>query len=154
MLILSWNVAGLSTTVNRIHDNYSNTKPQTTTKTKKGSAQRHPAAALASYLERHGADLVCLQEHKISKSVLTNRSEPRQASTVPGYESFWSCCLDDAAKGLNGVVTYAKAGTVQSADGTAPLGVSRPGSAGTLRPDGSRSLLRVQRVRALHQWTL
>jgi len=123
MLILSWNVAGLSTTVNRIHDNYSNNKhqPTTTKKTKKGSAQ-HPAAALASYLERHGAEIVCLQEHKISKSVLTNRSEPRQASSIPGYESFWSCCVDDAAKGLNGVVTYAKAGTVQSADGTAPLG--------------------------------
>ena len=125
MLILSWNIAGLSTTVHRIHDNYSTTSQQeesSRNRKKKSAQQQHPAAALASYFgERHHADIVCLQEHKISKSTLTNRMEPRQAATIPGYESFWSCCVDEAAKGLNGVVTYARNGLTVAAD-AAPLG--------------------------------
>lgn len=108
MLILSWNVAGLSTTVLRIHEFY----PHDNNKT----------CPLAAYFERHHADIVCLQEHKIPKEQLSNRSEPKHASHVPGYESFWGCCVDAKKKGLNGVVTYAKKGTVLSADAS-PLGV-------------------------------
>lgn len=101
MLILSWNVAGLGTTVNRIHDQY---------------------GSLSCFFGRHGADIVCLQEHKIPKVALQNRAEPRQcAANCKEYESFWSCCQDDSAKGMNGVVTYAVKGSVVSAD-AAPLG--------------------------------
>jgi len=64
--------------------------------------------------------IVCLQEHKIPHQQLSSRSEPRQAAAVPGYESFWSCCLDPERQGFNGVVTYAKTGTVLRAD-AAPL---------------------------------
>lgn len=108
MLILSWNVAGLSTTVNRIHDNY------------KPCAEKHPAAALANFFQLHQADIVCLQEHKISKQLLTSRAEPRHAASIQNYESFWACCVDESKKGLNGVVTYAKTGTVVAAN-AAPL---------------------------------
>lgn len=104
MLIISWNIAGLSTTANRIHDAY------------RPPSAKHPSAALAAYFERHGGDIICIQEHKIPRPQLTSRSEPRQSSTVEGYESFWSCCVDDQKKGLNGVVTYARSGTVIKAD--------------------------------------
>jgi hypothetical protein len=41
---------------------------------------------------------------------------------VPGYESFWSCAADPKCRGFNGVVTYARAGSVLGAD-PAPLGM-------------------------------
>lgn len=114
MLILSWNVAGLSTTVNRIHSSYDSPAP-------KGTKRQPTSAALARFLELHGADIACLQEHKIPKQQLSSKSEPRHCSNVTGYESFWSCCVDNNKKGLNGVVTYAKQGSVLRAD-AAPLG--------------------------------
>ena len=116
MLLLSWNVAGLSTTVQRIHEAYGD---QTKTTTTTGTTS---CTALATYFARHGgADIVCLQEHKIPKTQLASRSEPRHASRVPGYESFWSCCVDERKKGLNGVVTFARRNVVVAAD-PAPLG--------------------------------
>lgn len=117
MLILSWNVAGLSTTVNRIHDNY---QPKSAAG-EKSNNNKHSSAAFAEYISRHGATILCLQEHKIPIQQLSNRQEPRQCSNIPGFESFWSCCVDDTKKGLNGVVTYAPTGTVLAAD-PAPLG--------------------------------
>ena len=110
MLLISWNVAGWNTTVNRIHEHYSSSA----TKSKQSSP-------IAEYFRRHGdPTIVCLQEHKIPHQQLSSRSEPRQAATVPGYESFWSCCLDPQRQGFNGVVTYAKTGAVLRAD-VAPL---------------------------------
>lgn len=44
------------------------------------------------------ADLVCLQETKVTK--LT-----REVACVPGYESFWSC--SQAKPGYSGVATFA-----------------------------------------------
>lgn len=111
MLIMSWNVAGLSTTVNRIHETYS-----------PANQKKAPASvALHAYIQRHGADILCLQEHKIPLSQLSDRSEPCGCSTVEGYESFWSCCVDKSKQGFNGVVTYAKTGTVLRANAS-PLG--------------------------------
>jgi exodeoxyribonuclease III len=131
MLILSWNVAGLATTMNRIHEAYKPGKEEGTadvettslssTVAKKQKKPSHPAAAMAVFLQRHGADIFCVQEHKIPRQQLTNRAEPRQLSTVPGYESFWSCCVDTNKKGFNGVVTYARQGTVRRACAN-PLG--------------------------------
>jgi exonuclease III len=111
MLIMSWNVAGLSTTVNRIHETYS-----------PANQKKAPASvALHAYIQRHGADILCLQEHKIPLSQLSDRSEPCGCSTVEGYESFWSCCVDKSKQGFNGVVTYAKKGSVLRANAS-PLG--------------------------------
>lgn len=114
MLLISWNVAGWNTTVNRIHENYG-------TKSKTKSKLATPSSPIAEYFSRHGDPLiVCLQEHKIPHQQLTSRSEPRQAATIPGYESFWSCCVDPQRKGFNGAVTYVKTGSVLRAD-AAPL---------------------------------
>ena len=110
MLIVSWNIAGLSTTVNRIHDSYRN-----------AASKKKPSLVLAEYLKRHGADVFCVQEHKNPLSQLSTRSEPLGCSHVEGYESFWSCCVDTKKRGLNGAVTYVKKGMVVSAN-SKPLG--------------------------------
>ena len=105
MLILCWNVAGLSTTVHKINDLYGHGK--------KGK----PSAVLSEYFARHGASIICLQEHKIPQAQLSSRSEPLGCSSIDGYESFWACCVDAKKKGLNGVVTYVKNGVgVKSAN--------------------------------------
>eukprot|EP00934_Nitzschia_sp_Nitz4_P004203 Nitzschia sp. Nitz4//scaffold48_size128905//89384//91204//NITZ4_003611-RA/size128905-processed-gene-0.120-mRNA-1//-1//CDS//3329553015//4193//frame0 len=105
MLIVCWNVAGLSTTVSRIHESYSND-----TKGVKRDAKGN--AVLRDYFQRHQADIICLQEHKIPQAQLSNRSEPFGCANIQGYESYWSCCVDPTKKGLNGVVTYVKNGVV------------------------------------------
>ncbi|KAI2507747.1 hypothetical protein MHU86_6643 [Fragilaria crotonensis] len=103
MLLISWNVAGLSTTIQRIHDVYKDEG--------NGTAFEH-------FLKRHQVDILCLQEHKIPSSQLSNRSEPFMCASVEGYESFWS---KTTPAGMNGVVTYARAGLTKSAN-AAPLG--------------------------------
>lgn len=111
---MCWNVAGLSTTVNRIHTSYSLSLPppssssDPSTKRKRGRSN----VVIAEYLKRHSADIVCFQEHKIPLSQLSSRSEPRACSDIEGYESFWSCCVDQSKKGLNGVVTFVQKGKV------------------------------------------
>ncbi len=100
MLLISWNVAGLSTTLQRIHRDYS---------------------SFSTFLERHGdPDIVCVQEHKIPLSKLSTRSEPYQITStgLPKYESFWSCCTDKSKKGFNGVVTFVKKGLTTNANST------------------------------------
>lgn len=97
MLIISWNVAGLSTTVQRIHETYGTSSNNTKTKTND---------ALEHFFELHQVDILCLQEHKIPYSQLSNRSEPHQcASAASNYESFWS---KTTPGGMNGVVTYVR----------------------------------------------
>ena len=50
---------------------------------------------LIGFLQQHQPDIVCLQEHKIPKSQLSNRSEPKGCAHLDGYESFWSCSTDE-----------------------------------------------------------
>lgn len=134
MFLISWNVAGLSTTVSRIHDVYGaaateEEEPSNDSsdqqqkgkeeekKKKKAQAPKNQCQALADYFTRHGSpDIVCLQEHKIPKPQLSNRTEPHRCANVEGYESFWSCCVDEKSKGMNGVVTYCKKGIVRAAN--------------------------------------
>ena len=106
MLILSWNVAGLSTTVDKIDKHYGDA-------TKRRS---NPSAVIGDYFRKHNADIVCIQEAKIPKGILENRREPLRCAHIAGYESFWSCCVDPTKRGFNGVVTYCKEGTVIYAD--------------------------------------
>lgn len=106
MLILSWNVAGLATTVDKIDKHYGDSTKR----------RKDPSAVIGDFFRRHEADIVCIQEAKIPKSSLESRSEPFRCAHVTGYESFWSCCIDPSKRGLNGVVTYCKKGTVVSAD--------------------------------------
>ena len=114
MFLISWNVAGLSTTFKRIQADYSQQNVDANPTNKKLPCNH----SLSYYFERHGSpDIICLQEHKIPLTQLRSRSEPISASSIEGYESFWSCCVDPKRKGLNGTVTYAKTGTVASANG-------------------------------------
>ena len=106
MLILSWNVAGLSTTVDKIDKHYGDATKR----------RNNPSAAIRDYFRKHNADIVCIQEAKIPKGILENRREPLRCAHVAGYESFWSCCVDPTKRGFNGVVTYCKEGTVIYAD--------------------------------------
>jgi len=95
-----------------------------TTGTTSSKAKRLPRSqSIANYFARHNADIICIQEAKIPLSQLSSRSEPLGCSSIPGYESFWcpNTCADASKRGFNGVVTYAKVGTVQSAD-CRPLG--------------------------------
>lgn len=118
---MSWNVAALGPLVDRVHESYN---PSATERihTQNGSGASR-SVALAHYMQRHGIDICCLQEHKIPQKELSSRSEPRGCSTVDGFESFWSCNVDQGKnkKGLNGVVTFARKGMVLSAN-AAPLG--------------------------------
>jgi exodeoxyribonuclease III len=136
MHLVSWNIAGLSTTLQRIDSDYGSSSlsqwetGQTDSQPNSaiynqpigGGAPRKPPRchAFSYYLQRHEIDILCLQEHKIPYKQLSSRSEPMGCSSVPGYESFWSCCTDRNSRGMNGVVTFAKIGTVRSAD-PAPL---------------------------------
>ena len=105
---MCWNVAGLSTTVNRIQDSYGSSKPtakhnSNSNNNNNNSNQQKSATttppqchALSDYFRRHGLpDMVCLQEHKIPRAQLSNRAEPGHCAHLEGYESFWSCCVDD-----------------------------------------------------------
>jgi exonuclease III len=100
VFLLSWNVAGLSTVVERVHDSYSSSKYNGVGSNKSQKATKKAldgqCRVMAGYFERHGSpDIVCLQEAKIPKHQLKNRAEPRGCANVEGYESFWSCRLDD-----------------------------------------------------------
>ena len=103
-------MAGLSTTIHRIHDAY--------TKNEEGDTEGQGVGAFEYFLRRHQVDILCLQEHKIPSSQLSNRSEPFRCASVEGYESFWS---KTTRAGMNGVVTYARVGLTRSATAT-PLG--------------------------------
>jgi len=118
MHLISWNVAGLSTTLQRIQRDYNSQSISEREKRPHQKREKLPQNHAFSYfLSRHGSpDILCIQEHKISRSQLSSRSEMLGASTLEGYESFWSCCTDPKQKGFHGVVTYAKVGTVIAAD--------------------------------------
>ena len=118
MLIVSWNVAGLKPALNKIVSDYAPASQPS----KKDGGGGGPHAAISNYLALHGSPaILCLQEHKIPHAQLSSRSEPHRCSSVPGYESFWSCASLPGCKGFNGVVTYVKEGLVSAASST-PLG--------------------------------
>ena len=133
MLIMSWNVAGLSTTVHRIHEVYGTTpttaskKSTSQVKTKTKTKTNNTNTVLAEYLHRHGnVDILCVQEHKIPFRQLAERQEPYQCAHIAGYDSFWSCNTATVGtnykkRGFNGVVTFAKHGLTQRANATTIL---------------------------------
>jgi Exonuclease III len=113
MLLISWNVAGLSTTLNRIDKDYSSSSNAAV----RAAPKRSRSHAFAHFLKLHGdPDILCIQEHKIPLHQLSSRSEPFGCADLDGYESFWSCCVDKSRKGFNGVVTFVKRGMVQGAN--------------------------------------
>ena len=86
MLILSWNVAAWEPAVAQLKPSQVNT-----------------------FFSRHGADIVCLQEVKVSQAKL--ESEPdKVAANVPGWDSFWATNQHKDSRGFQGVATYARKG--------------------------------------------
>ena len=76
----------------------------------------------AAWMERHLADIVCLQEVKLSKKDVADA--PRKVcANVEGWDSFWA--FNDGSGGqrlgLNGVTTFVREGLTLSAN-AAPLG--------------------------------
>uniref|UniRef100_A0A7S1BYX7 Endonuclease/exonuclease/phosphatase domain-containing protein n=2 Tax=Corethron hystrix TaxID=216773 RepID=A0A7S1BYX7_9STRA len=133
MLIISWNVAGLSPTLSKIYTDFSSGSDRekdtnggpSSLKVKSeappsGSERSRP---FASYLNRLNADIFCIQESKINKTSLSSKSEPYGCASVPGFESFWSCNVDRSGKGFNGVVTFVKKTVAVIAADSRPLGV-------------------------------
>jgi len=100
MLLLSWNVAGWTTTSRQIRTHY---------------------GSLHSFLQRSGADVLCLQETKVSLEKI--RADPTAAGVsdggaaggVLGWESFW-CVSSRQHRGMNGVAAFAREGLVHSCD--------------------------------------
>ncbi len=97
---MSWNVAAWTTTAELIHKLWGE---------KKG---------ISIYFQNLKADVIALQEAKISQKKL--KEKPVQAGAadvlgncVEGYESFWAFA---DGKGMNGVVTFAKTGLVHRAE--------------------------------------
>jgi exonuclease III len=57
--------------------------------------------SLQQFFDALGADIVCLQETKLSSAAVT-----RELACIPGYESFWSSSR--VKLGYSGCVTFVK----------------------------------------------
>eukprot|EP00760_Papus_ankaliazontas_P003344 PhM_4_TR11565/c0_g1_i1/m.85574 len=94
--LFSWNVAGWSTTAAQI--------------------DRHYNTFTNYFRNRHKADIVCLQEMKVTRKKLEemvgDHSNKTTASIFDDWDSCWSCCEDDSKKGYSGVTTFAPKNTI------------------------------------------
>merc|ERR1740129_1704931 len=86
--MVSWNVAGWQTTVDRV---------------------RKFKGGLPAFLERHQIDVLCLQEVKLSAKQLADDAV-KLGAELSGFDTFWAC--NDGAgaqrQGLNGVATFVR----------------------------------------------
>jgi len=92
MFVISWNVAGWSTTRDLICSHY---------------------GSVDTYFEKHGSpDIVCLQETKIPKEQLsTEGSAMKAGALLQTYTSYWAPNRQKGSKsGFNGVATFVKNG--------------------------------------------
>lgn len=99
--LISWNVAGLKTTL---------------------EALKSFNGGLGSWMARQKVDILCLQEVKLPRKDVAD--EPRKyAAVIDGYQTFW--CFNDGSGGqrlgLNGVTTFVRDGLTVAAN-AAPLG--------------------------------
>ena len=86
MLLLSWNVAAWEPAVAQLK-----------------------SLGVATFFGRHCADIVCLQEVKVSNAKLEGEAD-KVAAKLVGWESFWATNQHKDSKGFQGVATYAKEG--------------------------------------------
>lgn len=105
VLVMSYNVAGWITTLTIILQQY---------------------GSLGAWLDRHGIDILCLQETKVTTTKVED--EPNScAARESGWASTWSCyrpAQGDARRRTgtwNGVATFCRTGLLASADAD-PLG--------------------------------
>ena len=97
LLLASWNVAGWEATLKYVNLHY---------------------GSLEAFFDRHGFDIICLQEVKVTRAKLADHNAASLgAHGLKGWESFWSC----SQKGFNGVTTFVRKGLTRRAD-AAPLG--------------------------------
>ena len=99
MHILSWNVAGWSTTCEKIK-------------------RRH--SSIANWLNLLKVDVLCIQEVKLDKSYIAEKAREIGA-ILDDYDTFWSYPKGEKGKaqqkrGLNGVATFAKKGLITKAN--------------------------------------
>ena len=92
LCILSWNVTSWRTTLDHIHEHH-------------GSA--------ATWLGKHGADVLALQEVKMNDKHL--EQHPRQFE-IDGHDAFFACNTTQERAGFDGVATFARQGLVVAAD--------------------------------------
>ncbi|RNF06599.1 apurinic/apyrimidinic endonuclease [Trypanosoma rangeli] len=113
MFIISWNVAGWSSTSKAIREDF---------------------GSIACFLQRTQADIVCLQEVKGSWAKLEadpfgmGASDGGGALPIEGWESFWAFS-GKAQRGFNGVATFVRKGLTWWCD-------SRPFSEEELNDEG------------------
>ena len=117
MLILSWNVAGWVKALMCIRLStifYVSIVPYHDEK----FIFRQFHGSLESWLNKHGIDIIALQEVKARHEVI--RDTPAVVGAdIDGWDSFWSPCrLKGSAGGFNGVATFARKGLCLSADCT------------------------------------
>jgi len=97
LLLASWNVAGWEATLKYVKSYY---------------------GSLGAFLDRHGFDILCLQEVKVTRARLADHNAALLgAHSLDGWESYWSC----SQKGFNGCTTFVRKGLTRGAD-AAPLG--------------------------------
>ena len=82
-----------------------------------------PGGRAAVWFERHGVDIVCVQEVKVNaERVALDHTKGKVLCTETGeYESFSAPSRDPASNGRQGCTTWARKGLTLSAD-AAPLG--------------------------------
>lgn len=102
LYLMSWNVAGLKTTLSFIN------------KFHKGGFE--------AWLAQHGVDILCIQETKMALADVRDKPQASGAR-VEGYESFWAFNSGGGKqqRGLNGVATLVRKGLTLRACGC-PLG--------------------------------
>jgi len=72
--------------------------------------------AVGPFFDRHGADIVCLQEVKVARSRLEGGEAMKLGAQEEGWESFWAPCRVETSRGFQGVATFARAGGTVRAD--------------------------------------
>lgn len=94
--LLSWNVAAWQTTLERIGVDGDD---------------------VSEFWSQHDADIVCIQEVKITSTVITAQAR-KIGAFAKGFETFWAPCYekDPNRKGMQGVATWARTGLTIRAD--------------------------------------
>lgn len=92
MRLVSFNVNGWPPTAENaaMSATSTNAKSAAAAASSKAARDKATSAGLARWIgERLGADILCLQETKISDDRL--KGEFKKLGVLKGYESFWSC---------------------------------------------------------------
>jgi len=96
--IMSWNVAAWATTCKLIVEHY---------------------GSVDAWLQRHGVDILCLQEVKYTQKTF-DADIRATGARAQGWESAWSLSRPPSQRlGMDGVATFCRTGRMQAADAAA-----------------------------------